>query len=165
MDTTPLARLVVDIPLTFAGTPQEVFPLLCPVREYDWIPDWSCTMIHSTSGVAELGCIFTRERGETWITTRYEPPVQIDYTIVLPGLVVRTLSFALTATGPRTTSAALLTTATALGPDGVGEVLGWTADDQRRLWRLREEQANHYLTTGNLLVADSTSVPTVPTVS
>lgn len=153
MDTTSLARLVVDIPLTFTGTPEEVFPLLCPVREYDWIPDWSCTMIHSASGVAELGCIFMRDRGETWITTRYEPPVRIDYTIVLPGLTVRTLSFVLQATGPRTTSAALRTTATALGQSGVDEVLGWTADAQRRLWRLREEQANHYLSTGTLMPA------------
>lgn len=156
MDTTPLARLVVDIPLSFTGTPEEVFPLLCPVREYDWIPDWSCTMVHSVSGVAELGCIFTRERGETWITTRYEPPVRIDYTIVLPGLTVRTLSFVLQATGPRATSAALRTTATALGQAGVDEVLGWTADDQRRLWRLSEEQANHYLSTGTLLPAGPT---------
>jgi len=151
MDTTPMARLVVDITLAFTGTPLEVFPLLCPVREYDWIPDWSCTMVHSTSGAAELGCIFTRERGETWITTRYEPPVQIDYTIVLPGLTVRTLSIALAATGPRTTSAALHATATALGQAGVAEVLGSTVDDQRRMWQLREAQANHYLTTGHRL--------------
>jgi hypothetical protein len=159
MEITAPARLVVDLELTFAGTPQEVFGLLCPVREYDWIPDWSCTMVHSTSGVAELGCLFTRERGETWITTRYEPPTRIDYTIVLPGLAVRTLSIALTPTGPRTTSAALRTTATALGPDGVEEVRGWTADHQRELWRLREAQLNHYLSTGNLLVEDPT--PTV----
>ena len=156
MEITPRARLVVDLTLTFTGTPEEVFLLLCPVREYDWIPDWSCTMVHSPSGVAELGCIFTRERGETWITTRYEPPVRVEYTILLPGLSVRTLSFDLTATGPRTTSAAVHTTATALGQDGVGEVRGWTAEAQRRLWRLREEQANHYLSTGSLLAAGST---------
>lgn len=148
----PPARIVVDIPLTFTGTPQEVFELLCPVREYDWIPDWSCTMVHSDSGAAELGCVFTRERGETWITTRYEPPTRIDYTTVRPGLSVRTLWFELSATGPRTTAARLRTTATALGPAGVQDVLGWTADEQRRLWRLREEQANHYLSTGRCLV-------------
>ena len=157
MDITAPARLVVDIPLTFAGTPREVFELLCPVREYDWIPEWACTMIHSTSGVAELGCLFTRG-SETWITTRYEPPVRIDYTIVIPGRAVRTLSFVLTATGPGTTSAALRTTATALTQAGVDEVRGWTAEDQRRMWRLREAQANHYLTTGTRLEA-----PTVPT--
>lgn len=157
MEITAPARLVVDLELTLAGTPQEVFPLLCPVREYDWIPDWSCTMVHSTSGVAELGCLFTRERGETWITTRYEPPTRIDYTIVLPGLAVRTLAFALTASGPRTTSAALRTTATALGPDGVEEVRGWTANHQREMWRLREAQLNHYLSTGSPLVGDPTS--------
>lgn len=160
MDTTAPARLVVDLELTFAGTPEQVFPLLCPVREYDWIPDWSCTMVHSVSGVAELGCLFTRERGETWITTRYEPPTRIDYTVVLPGLTVRTLAFELTASGPRATSAALRTTATALGPDGVGEVHGWTAQDQRRLWRLREAQLNHYLSTGTALPGDPTATAT-----
>jgi hypothetical protein len=151
MSITPLARLVVDIPLTFAGPPQQVFELLCPVKEYDWIPDWSCTMVHSASGVAELGCVFTRERGETWITTVYEPPLRIDYTIVLPGSAVRTLSFALTGTGPRTTAASLRTTATALSQAGVEEVRSWTADQQRQLWHLRETQANHYLSTGTML--------------
>lgn len=157
MPTTPQpvvapARLVVDIPLTFTGTPQEVFALLCPVREHDWIPDWSCTMVHGDSGTAELGCVFTRERGETWVTTRYEPPSRIEYTTVRPGLSVRTLRFELSAAGPRTTTARLRTTSTALGPQGVPDVLGWTADDQRRLWRLREAQANHYLSTGRCLV-------------
>ena len=161
MDTTAPSRLVVDLELSLAGTPREVFGLLCPVREYDWIPDWSCTMVHSVSGVAELGCIFTRERGETWITTRYEPPTRIDYAIVLPGLTVRTLSFVLTTSGPRTTRAALRTTATALGQDGVREVLGWTAEDQRRMWRLREAQLNHYLSTGSLLALDPTPTATV----
>ena len=27
--------------------PDKVFPLLCPVREYDWIKGWECRMIHS----------------------------------------------------------------------------------------------------------------------
>ncbi|MCV2395391.1 hypothetical protein OEB99_13825 [Actinotalea sp. M2MS4P-6] len=157
MTITAPARLVVDLELTVSGTPEEVFPLLCPVREYDWIPDWSCTMVHSTSGVAELGCLFTRERGETWITTRYEPPTRIDYTIVLPGLTVRTLSLTLGGSGPRTTSVAVRTTATALGPAGVGEVHGWTEDHQRQLWRLREAQLNHYLRTGSPLAPDPTT--------
>jgi hypothetical protein len=27
--------------------PADVFPLLCPVREYEWIEPWSCDMIFS----------------------------------------------------------------------------------------------------------------------
>jgi hypothetical protein len=149
-NTTNAVRLVFETTLTFAGTPDEVFPLLCPVREYDWIPDWSCTMVHTTSGVAELGCVFTRERGETWITTRYEPPTRIDYTIVAPGRAVRTLAFELTASGP-TTTAILRSTATALSPEGAADVLGWTAADQQKMWTLREAQVNHFLRTGAAL--------------
>ena len=151
MTTTRAVRLLFDTTLTLHGTPDEVFALLCPVREYDWIPDWSCTMIHSTSGVAELGCVFTRERDETWITTLYEPPQRIGYTIVSPGTAVRTLAFRLTATGPRTTTTEVISTATALSPAGEADVLGWTAADQQALWTLREAQANHYLQTGTAL--------------
>lgn len=160
MDIPQAVRLTFETTLTFAGTPDEVFPLLCPVREYDWIPDWSCTMIHSTSGVAELGCVFTRDRGETWITTRYEPPTRIDYTIVTPGLVARTLTFELTPSGTPdapTTTAALRSTATALSAAGEADVLGWTAADQQRMWTLRVAQANHYLRTGTLLMAPATT--------
>ena len=42
------------------GAPVEkVFPLLCPVREYEWIDGWSCRLVHSESGFAEKGAIFT----------------------------------------------------------------------------------------------------------
>ena len=68
MSTTVVApaRLVVDIPLTFAGTPQEVFALLCPVREYDWIPDWSCTMVHGLylglpGNLAQLSAVLIKD--------------------------------------------------------------------------------------------------------
>ena len=38
--------------------PAEVFPLLCPVREHDWVEGWQAEVLHSESGVAELGCVF-----------------------------------------------------------------------------------------------------------
>lgn len=64
--------------------PERVFPLLCPVREYDWIPHWKCQMLYSVSGYAELGCIFTTnfddEYGEeTWVVSHYEPPRKIAF--------------------------------------------------------------------------------------
>jgi hypothetical protein len=60
--------------------PDRIFPLLCPVREYDWIPTWSCDMIYSESGVAENDCVFATafpEEGprESWVVVRYEPPL------------------------------------------------------------------------------------------
>jgi hypothetical protein len=37
---------------------EEVFPLLCPKREEEWIPDWECETIWSNSGYNEEGAIF-----------------------------------------------------------------------------------------------------------
>jgi hypothetical protein len=34
---------------------EQVFPLLCPVRECDWLEGWNCTLLHSGSGLAEKG--------------------------------------------------------------------------------------------------------------
>lgn len=64
--------------------PQKVFPLLCPEREYDWIPQWSCEMIYSKSGVAELGCVFSTNFGdeygpEVWVTSHYQPNHKIGF--------------------------------------------------------------------------------------
>ena len=41
--------------LHFDAPPDRVFPLLCPVREYDWIDGWECRMVYAETGVAELG--------------------------------------------------------------------------------------------------------------
>lgn len=38
-----------------------IFPLLCPVLEEKWIPDWQYEMVYSDSGVNETNCIFTED--------------------------------------------------------------------------------------------------------
>ena len=66
---------------------KDIFPLLCPVLEYDWIPDWRCTMIYSESGVAEKDAVFhTREtlgKRTVWTCITYEPPRLVEYLLVL----------------------------------------------------------------------------------
>ena len=66
---------------------EDVFPLLCPVREYEWIPDWSCEMVHSKSGVAERDAVFhTRMifgKKAVWCCITYEPPRLIEYLFVV----------------------------------------------------------------------------------
>ena len=80
--------------LEVSFSPSEVFPLLCPVREYDWLEGWTCRMIHSASGVAELGCVFESELDgigrETWVVSRYEPdPGRIEFVRVADHLVTK----------------------------------------------------------------------------
>ena len=67
-----------------SASPEKVFPLLCPVKEYDWIPTWQCNLIYSKSGYAELGCVFSTDFGdasgrEIWVVCAYEKNRQIGF--------------------------------------------------------------------------------------
>jgi hypothetical protein len=81
-----------------AAPPADVFPLLCPVRERDWIPTWEADVLHSRSGLAELGCVFATRSSEgrrlAWVVTRHEPPRAVAFAI-FHGDVVETLDVAL----------------------------------------------------------------------
>jgi hypothetical protein len=89
------------------ASPEEVFPLLCPVREYEWLPGWACTMVYSDSGVAEKDAIFlTREtlgRGATWTLITYDPPRFVEYLIVSGKDAVIRLSIGLESSGGKST--------------------------------------------------------------
>ena len=134
--------------------PERVFPLLCPVREYDWIEDWRCELLHTESGVAEEGCIFrTRLKTDgqmTWIVSRYEAPWRIEFACFVPGSHTMRLKLELRAHGAGTT---LLWTRQITSTDPAGE--SWVAeqsdvDHQSNMERL-ERMLKHYLNTGAML--------------
>jgi len=78
---------------TFTAAPEDIFPLLCPTREYDWIPHWACKLIHSGSGFAELDCLFvTNFPGigrEVWLQTRHEPGRAVEFARIGEGRAMR----------------------------------------------------------------------------
>lgn len=61
---------------TIMGTPEKVFPLLCPVRETEWLDGWRYTMIYSESGLVEEGAVFSTpahdEEDTVWIVTKHD---------------------------------------------------------------------------------------------
>ncbi len=74
--------------------PDDVFALMCPVREHEWIPCWKTTSIHSVSGVVEQDCIFTTftdGKEATWITTAHDPGARLltIYKIIPGELITR----------------------------------------------------------------------------
>jgi len=95
--------------------PGKVFPLLCPVREYEWIDVWQGKLLYSESGVAEMDCVFIaapfEELGpEVWTCTRYEPAARIDYNRVSPHSVIRLqLDLVPAGTGTRITATMVFT--------------------------------------------------------
>lgn len=77
-----LGRATLAPERTFDASPEDIFPLLCPTREYDWIPGWQCELLHSRSGLAEHNAVFrTLIHGEkeVWVCTRYEPSREVHY--------------------------------------------------------------------------------------
>ena len=112
MSKNGLFHQVLRAGMRLAAPPARVFPLLCPVREAEWLPGWSAEVLHSASGVAEPGCVFrTRDqdgRERVWTITRHDPQAGIvQFAQFLAGLAVIRLDIA-------------------LSPDGQGTRADWT---------------------------------------
>lgn len=154
MGWTNAKRRVTQVRFHLDGTPERVFPLLCPVREYDWIDGWSCEMVYADTGVAELGGIFRTDfpdlGEETWTISRYEPSRAIEFVRVAPRVAVVKLDIALEPEGART-RARVTHTYTALSPAGEAVVEAWTQARSELEWGAVAQMLNHYLKTGTKL--------------
>jgi hypothetical protein len=147
----------VDRVRTFAvsAPAKDVFPLLCPVREYEWIPSWVCTMAYSKSGAAELDAVFQTtgplRKKIVWALITYEPNRFVEYLMVSGRDMVVRLSIALVEDGGRTTITwRMLFTGTSL----VGRKLLSTAFTEEKYGEMlsgREKELRHFLETGAML--------------
>jgi hypothetical protein len=148
-------RIVQSQIIQIAAAPDQVFPLLCPVREYEWIHDWSCHLVYSKSGVAEAGCIFQTDRpGEgrrTWVVSRYEPGEAIGFVIFQHDGAVITLDLSLAGNDNATTRMQVTHTLIGLNENGNTAIANLPADYIRKRWDWLREALNHYLTTGKTL--------------
>jgi hypothetical protein len=140
------------------ATPDEVFPLLCPVREGEWLEGWSdhCTLIQSVSGVAERGCVFvTHHRGEpetVWVVTRHVPAEGVvDFCHVQAGVEIVTLEIAVIAASAGSSVTIRYTAVPLPGADVAHFEERWAQpafDADLRWW---EDSMNHFLATGHIL--------------
>ncbi len=93
-----MRNLTFDASFLAPAPPERVFPLLCPIREREWVPGWQCDVLHSLTGFACLDCVFTTPLAEggtmTWVVSRYEPPRRMEFTCFAPGLFVMRLDIA-----------------------------------------------------------------------
>ncbi len=88
-------RLFLSYQCQFKYPCKDVFQLLCPVREDDWIPGWreQRRIVYTESGFAELGCVFTTTGQHhlmgraTWVNNIYKPFEEIQYSAVNEHLV------------------------------------------------------------------------------
>lgn len=165
-------RIAHEYTQTNSAPPEKVFPLLCPVREADWIPGWRYKLVYSDSGVAELGCIFTTEDPTveaakyssgspeldpaapetTWICVDYDPAAfRIAYVWIKPARVATELRIQLTAADHGQTRSHIRFRYTGLSPEGNREVESYDRAWFEAKMRGWESAINHYLTAGQMI--------------
>jgi len=143
---------------TNGAAPEKVFPLLCPVREADWVPGWQYHLIYSQSGAAELGCVFTTPNDDgsetTWITTEYDPAdFRVAFAWVSPGSVAAQIAIHLERKSPHQTTAHIRYTYTGLSTQGNIEVERYNERWFKQKMQGWEAAINHYLKTGRQIDA------------
>jgi hypothetical protein len=148
-------RIIKETELIIDADPQQVFPLLCPVREYEWIEPWRCRVLYSDSGVAENNCIFETDfphngGRETWIVSHYEKDSGIEFVRFTPDEKITKLDIRLSATRAGGTRLLWRKIYTGLSPAGNQVILAMSGDFAPEAEKIAK-MLNHYLKTGRML--------------
>jgi hypothetical protein len=135
--------------------PAAVVPLLCPVREADWIPGWDPVLVISPSGVAERDCVFVTSaspQDSIWYVTRHDPARgRVEMIKITPAVTACRLQIELRPAAGGGCEADVTYTHTSLGPQGDEFLRGFTEESYVRGMRLWEARLNHYLSHGAAL--------------
>lgn len=139
----------------WAGTRAEIFPLLCPVREKDWTPNWDPKLVISSSGVIEQECLFVEAdipNDAIWVVTEYDPAnFAVAMYRIVPGVIVGRFAITLDSEEAKTTSASISYEQTAISEDGEKTVNEFTAGSFTEFMDEFTRAINHYLTTGRMI--------------
>ncbi len=139
--------------------PDEVFPLICPVREADWLDGWADTyeLLYSESGLAEKNCVFRtfeRDAPETiWTISEHDPERQlVEFVRVTAGLAASTLRVGISDSGDGASTVEVTYTVTPISEEGAAYAgARYDPDRLRDDVRWWETSLNHYFRTGERL--------------
>jgi len=140
--------------------PERVFPLLCPVREADWLDGWSSELIHSASGFAEDGGVFRTVAANgadtVWMITRHSfAEGLVEFVRVTAGLVATRLRIELRPAPGDTTTVVIRYLHTPISEAGarfIAEHYSEGASHAAMAWW--ERSMNHFLASGTVLRAE-----------
>ena len=111
------------------GTPKEILPALCPVREVDWVDGWDPLVVYSTSGVAEQDCVFVTEsenKKTFWFVTIHDKEENfVEMVNITPGYMAKRLQISLKESD-EITLAEVVYVITSLGPLGDNYIANMT---------------------------------------
>ncbi|MGO9315293.1 MAG: hypothetical protein ACLQBD_15380 [Syntrophobacteraceae bacterium] len=129
---------------------EEVFPLLCPKSEEEWIPGWECETIWSNCGYNEEGAIFrTMKPYGTelyWTTLQYDIRNNIvDFLITAPRLYMFRFKIHIHAIGNGILSMTFTQVFTSISEEGNAFLERYESEDFKERLRALEEFMNRHL--------------------
>jgi len=142
---------------TIQAVPEIIFPLLCPVREAEWLDGWRYTMVYSKSGVVEKGAVFSTpgegEEQTTWIVTKHDlKKYEVEFARFTPNSRTCVLMIAINSKDEVSSFVDISYTYTATTPAG-NDFIDRFGDeafhDSMVFW---EESMNHFIETGRKLI-------------
>jgi hypothetical protein len=140
--------------------PAKVFPLLCPVREAEWVNDWRPKLVLSESGVAEPGCVFITPgipEDALWMVITHDPEnFRLEIIKIIPGVVVGKIAIGLAAEGDDGCAANITYAYTSISDHGDRALEEFTEVHFRGFMEIWEMELNHFLRTGTMLEAHDT---------
>ena len=141
---------------TIDATPEKVFPLLCPVREAEWIDGWQYAMIYSASGLVEEGAVFsTPHAGEAdtvWIVTKHDPGKrEVEFARFTHASRICVLRIAVSAKTENSSFVDISYTYTATAPAGNAFIESLTDAVFVEAVSFWEKSMNYFLATGKKL--------------
>lgn len=137
------------------ASPETIFPLLCPVRETEWAPNWDPILVISNTGVMEADCVFV-ERNQPvdaiWAVSLYDPNnFALAMYRTVPGITVSKFSVKLERGNDGDARASVTYEHTALGEAGERVIDEHTADQFHMFMTHITMAINYYLSTGEKL--------------
>jgi hypothetical protein len=129
---------------------EEVFPLLCPKREEEWIPGWECETIWSNSGYNEEGAIFRtlKPYGTElyWTTLQYNINSKVvDFLITAPHLFMFRFNIDVQVNGVDLLAITFRQTFTSISEEGNALLKRYESEDFGERLKSLEEFMRRYL--------------------
>ena len=144
------------------ATPEQIFPLLCPIQEYKWIDGWQCEMVYSDSGAIENNCIFKEEKTSPilfdlstptyWMTSLYDPEkYRIQFVLLTGTMAVAKIDAEVQNLGEKLSSIAWTFTITSLN-DEANKIIGAATEQKAKLiLSVLGQSLKHYCETEELI--------------
>ena len=131
---------------------EQVFPLLCPVRETEWVSGWDPRLVISESGYVEPDCIFVmpeQPHDAIWIVTQWHPAeFFVEFIKVTPDFTVGKIEIKLKQADRDQSLAEISYSFTALSEAGARFVEAFTQEYYEAFMQEWESELNHFLQTG-----------------